>query len=262
LAGDDGAARRSRIGNRETYRLAFGGLAQDDHLLRSLKSIPVYCKWSKRPESGTIRNKRVSVWGLVSDVHGNLPALEEALGVLAAAGAARFAFLGDYLGRGDSDACVRLIRDVAAVAVVGNRDLDWQHRVSPITREWVLGLPRFACVDGVLMAHGDARLTRMVSTSQIARQFNEAWAEMERRQARVAAFGHSHYARVWHKASAAAPPELLAGSTVALLPEGRYFVNVGTTGLPFPGKGPPSVALLDLERCLVQQLTLNWKAAE
>src|SRR6266540_3466379 len=41
LAGDDGAARRSRIANRQAYRLTFGGLAQDDHLRSSLKSIPV-----------------------------------------------------------------------------------------------------------------------------------------------------------------------------------------------------------------------------
>ena len=42
------------------------------------------------------------VWGLISDVHGNYPALEEALRALGAAGARRLAFLGDYLGRGDS----------------------------------------------------------------------------------------------------------------------------------------------------------------
>ncbi len=204
----------------------------------------------------------MSVWGLVSDVHGNLPALEEALRVLSAAGAGRFAFLGDYLGRGDSDACGRLIREVAAVAVVGNRDLDWQHRVAPVTRDWVLSLPRIACVDGVLLAHGDARLSRALSTAQINRQFNEAWDEMERHDARVAAFGHSHYARVWHKASAAAPAELLAGPGVAMRPEGRYFVNVGTTGLPFPGKGPPSVMVLDMDQGRIEQLTLTWKAAE
>ena len=36
-------------------------------------------------------------------------------------------------------------------------------------------------------------------------------------------------------------------------------MNVGTTGLPFPGKGGPSVALLDLDRCAIRQLALGWK---
>src|SRR5919202_75821 len=59
-----------------------------------------------------------TIWGLVSDVHGNAAALEQALRVLHAAGAQKLAFLGDYLGRGDSDACVRRIRGVADLAIV------------------------------------------------------------------------------------------------------------------------------------------------
>lgn len=35
------------------------------------------------------------VWGLISDVHGNYPALEQALRALGVAGARRLAFLGD-----------------------------------------------------------------------------------------------------------------------------------------------------------------------
>ena len=76
------------------------------------------------------------VWGLISDVHGNLVALEQAITVLQDAGATKLAFLGDYLGRGDSDRCVVRIRQVAEIAIVGNRDLDWQDRVSPTTRAW------------------------------------------------------------------------------------------------------------------------------
>src|SRR5882724_2375746 len=96
------------------------------------------------------------VWGLVSDVHGNYLALEHALELLSAAGAGRIACLGDYLGRGDNERCVRRIRDVAEVAILGNRDLDWQDRVSTAIRAWVLELPRMACVGPLLLAHGDA----------------------------------------------------------------------------------------------------------
>src|SRR2546427_7609399 len=96
-----------------------------------------------------------SVWGLISDVHGNLPALETALEILAGTGAQRLAFLGDYLGRGDSDRCVLRIRQVAEVAIVGNRDIDWQDRVSAESRTWVLGLARVAAGGrGVLASAG------------------------------------------------------------------------------------------------------------
>jgi predicted phosphodiesterase len=190
-----------------------------------------------------------------------LPALDEALRVLEVAGASRLAFLGDYLGRGDSDACARLIQQVAEVAIVGNRDLDWQDRVGSETRAWVLTLPRTAAIGALLLAHGDARLTRSLSTSQIGRQFVDAWREMDTIGASVLAFGHSHHARVWRKASAGAPAELLSDD-VDMAAGVRYFVNVGTTGLPFPGKGGPSVALLDLERGHIRRLPLNWRTAE
>jgi predicted phosphodiesterase len=196
-------------------------------------------------------------WGLIADVHGNLPALDKALRVLEAAGAQQFAFLGDYLGRGDSDACARRIQQVGTVAVVGNRDLDWQDRVTPETRAWVRALPRSIAIGPLLLAHGDARLTRAMSTAQINRDFRDAWAALSDHDAIVLAFGHSHYARTWRKRSATTPAELLIGHRIDLEPECRYIVNVGTTGLPFPGKGQPSVALVDFAESQVRHLVLE-----
>jgi predicted phosphodiesterase len=199
----------------------------------------------------------MAVWGLVSDVHGNYTALEQALDVLAAAGAVRLGFLGDYLGRGDSDRCVRRIREVADVAIVGNRDLDWQDRVSSVTKAWVLRLPRTASVGQLLLSHGDARLTPALSTSQINRDFARAWHELESHAARVWAFGHSHNARTWSKWSPAEAAQLIRGDTIDMEEPYRYFVNVGTTGLPFPGKGGPSVALLDFASARLRHITLE-----
>jgi predicted phosphodiesterase len=192
------------------------------------------------------------VWGLISDVHGNLPALELALRVLHDAGARKFAFLGDYLGRGDSDGCVQRIQQVADVAIVGNRDLDWQDRVSLASKEYVQSLPRTAQVDKLLLSHGDPRLTPSLSTSQIGRGFARVWPEMEKRHAHVWAFGHSHYARVWRDGEPLASSECLK-----LEQDARYCLNVGTTGLPFPGKGGPSVALVDFVHGEIRQIPLE-----
>jgi predicted phosphodiesterase len=197
------------------------------------------------------------VWGLVSDVHGNFPALEQALELLSAAGARRIAYLGDYLGRGDNKRCVQRIRATADVAIVGNRDLDWQDRVSAETREWVLGLPRRACCGPLLLAHGDARLTGALSTTQIGRDFVKTWPEMERFEARVFALGHSHHARVWRKPRPSAPAELVSTPVVPIEAGYRYFLNVGTAGLPFPGKGGPSVAVVDFERAQLWHIALD-----
>lgn len=195
-------------------------------------------------------------WGLVSDVHGNLPALEAALLLLEQAGAVRLAFLGDYLGKGDSDGCVERIRQVGDVAIVGNRDLDWQDRVSSASKDWVLSLPRTASVDALLLSHGDSRLTPSLSTSQIGQDFKRAWLELEQRQLRIWAFGHSHFARTWRKVAQTQPAEQLRGDSASIDAESKFFVNVGTAGLPFPGKGGPSVALVDFARRQIRHLAL------
>jgi predicted phosphodiesterase len=195
------------------------------------------------------------VWGLISDVHGNLPALELALELLSQAGANKLAFLGDYLGRGDSDGCIQRIREVADIAIVGNRDLDWQDRVSAASKAYVLSLPRTAQDGRLLLSHGDQRLTPTLSTSQIARGFVKAAQEMEQRGAQVWAFGHSHHARIWRKTPQGA--ELVPAACVPLEASTRFCVNVGTTGLPFPGKGGPSVALVDFANAEIRRIALE-----
>jgi predicted phosphodiesterase len=197
----------------------------------------------------------MTVWGLISDIHGNLPALERAIDRCRARGAERFAFLGDLLGRGDADGCVALVRTLAEVSVVGNRDLDWRDRVGAAAREYVLGLPVAGRAEDFLAVHGAARLDREINTDDARRGFGRAYRRLVREDARVGFLGHSHHARVWRLAGTGSRPEPLydavvnpEGATILLRPaepSTRYVVNVGTTGLPFPGKGPPSCAVYD-----------------
>ena len=101
----------------------------------------------------------MAIWAFLSDIHGNYAALERAVALARARGAVRFAFLGDLLGRGDSDRCVDLVRQVADLSVVGNRDLDWRDRVSQASRAYVLSLPRLAEAEDFLIIHGIPELT-------------------------------------------------------------------------------------------------------
>ena len=208
----------------------------------------------------------MTVWGLISDVHGNLPALRRAVERCRSRGAERFAFLGDLLGRGDSDGCVALIRSLADVSVVGNRDLDWRDRVGPAAREYVLGLPNVARTDDFVAAHGDARLERELCTDDARRGFRRSYRRLVGSGVRAGLFGHSHRARVWRLPGPDDAPELLYDAAVDPTartlwlggsgPAVRYVVNVGTTGLPFPGKGPASCATYDADAGVVEILPL------
>jgi predicted phosphodiesterase len=186
-------------------------------------------------------------WGLSADVHGNLPLLERAREGCRGRGAERYVFLGDLLGGAEPAACVALARRLDAMMVIGNRDLDWQHDVDEETRAFVLSLPRHLAASDFVAAHGDARLVPRLSTAEIGREFRRAYPWLREQGKRVGFFGHSHNARVWRKDGAHAPAERLRGARVSLdaHPETVFLVNVGTTGLPFPGKGPPSCAVYD-----------------
>jgi predicted phosphodiesterase len=201
----------------------------------------------------------MTTWSFISDVHGNLPLLERAIQVSRARGAEQFVCLGDSLGRGDSDACVRLIAETVSLSVVGNRDLDWAERVNPATRQYVLGLPRLAEAADFVAVHGDARLLREPSSDDLRTGFRRAYAWLRQRERRLLFFGHTHQARVWRKEGLHAPPTPIVGPRVALphRPETVYLVNVGTTGLPFPGKGPPSCVLYDDRAGWVEHLVLG-----
>jgi predicted phosphodiesterase len=205
----------------------------------------------------------VTRWGVLSDIHGNLPALERTLAELRARGVDRIAVLGDNLGRGDSDGCVALIREIAHVSVVGNRDLDWQDRVGEEAKRYVLGLPCLAQAGGIAFSHGDARLTRELSTGEIRTGFRRARAWLAGHHCRAWLFGHSHHARVWRLGPADEPPALLFDAVAAGLPstvhlnrEGEpgavWAINAGSVGLPFPGKGPASALLYDSAAGLVE----------
>lgn len=192
-------------------------------------------------------------WGVLADIHGNLPALERALASFERRQVERIAVLGDNLGRGDSDRCVELIRRVAEVSVVGNRDLDWKDRAGKAVREYVLGLPRTAQVDGLAFAHGDSRLTRDLSSDDIRAGFRRARAWLGAHGCHVWLFGHTHRARVWTLGGPDGEPRLHFDAATDPLPatiqlgsdDATWIVNAGSVGMPFPGKGPASAMLLD-----------------
>jgi predicted phosphodiesterase len=211
----------------------------------------------------------VTRWGVLADIHGNLPALERALAGFHERGVERIAVLGDNLGRGDSAGCVARVRQIAQVSVVGNRDLDWQDRVDGATRDYVLALPRTAIVDGVAFSHGDARLTRELSSDEIRTGFKRVTAWLLAHGCRAWLFGHTHRARAWSIEGPGVAPRLLFDAATGQLParidlppgggsgDGIWVVNAGSVGLPFPSKGPPSAAIFDAALGVVELFSLT-----
>lgn len=208
---------------------------------------------------------------MLSDVHGNLPALRA---VLARAERERVDGLlcaGDVVGYGPQpDACADLVRQSGAVCVAGNHELlvlgvlggerssrrarasaRWTRQVlRDDTRAWLRTLPLLARVDGVTVTHGSLDDVEEYVTS-------DARAGQQLAVAPQLVLGHTH--RPWlHVAGRTVPSR----SGPVELPDGRPFLlNPGSVGEPRDGTRHARFAVLDLGARTVEQVDVPYDLA-
>ncbi len=210
--------------------------------------------------------------GLISDVHGNLPAFQAVLADAENQGAEELWCLGDLVGYGASpDACVELARERCSVCLAGNHDLVVTGEI-PIeqfsvpaaeaalwTRDHI-GDQSLAFLRG-RAAQDPERTPSLYHGTPMDPVWDyllSAWqAErtMELAPSRVAAVGHSHLA-LWF---AREPDEELDGGPAGAgerhdLSRGEWVLNPGSVGQPRDGDPRAAWLLLDTE-----EQTAHWR---
>ena len=156
---------------------------------------------------------------VLSDIHANLSALEAVLADACRRGAEKFLCLGDIVGYGPQpEECVRLIRRLSAVTVLGNHDA-WavcpvalsrlevsptvvpglRHTrdcLMPSTRVWLRRRPYTAQAWGVAAVHGSFHRPEewLYLTDAVAARTSFQWQRL-----RVAFFGHTHESGYWQE---------------------------------------------------------------
>jgi len=175
---------------------------------------------------------------VLSDIHGNLPALEAVLADARERGADRFLFLGDYAALGPWPVeCVALVESVQPVAMLrGNHErwltdpsdmppanermraaVDWElEQLGPETVALQAALPATATIDGTLYCHASPG-TDMVSFMPAPDPDAPDAELLAGVSAPRVVFGHYHLQ--FRRTSA----------------EGIELVNPGSVGLPFDG---------------------------
>lgn len=202
-------------------------------------------------------------YAVLSDIHGNLEALEAVLTDVAAWNPDAVFCLGDFVGYGpDPNACVARLRPVVAAAVAGNHDLAalgeldvsffnplaaaairWtQVQLSSETRAFLHGLPERIERDGFLAVHGSVRdpIEEYI--------FDPATAEVSfhARAFRICAVGHTHVPAVFTKHNDGVRAGVLTPETpLRIDPASRYIINAGSVGQP--RDGDPRAAYLRLD---------------
>jgi predicted phosphodiesterase len=190
------------------------------------------------------------IYGVISDIHGNLHALEAALGVLAKAGVDEYLCAGDLVGYGPMpNECVARLAGLEARCVAGNHDLialgrlsgdgcselarnslEWtQTELSRDSRGYLEGLPSvLTTADGVVVAHGS-----LEDPSEYVREPDQRSAQLrllERSypKARLLVLGHTHRRVAYAERRGSLRPRW--GRSLSLDLGERYVLNPGSVG--------------------------------
>lgn len=220
-------------------------------------------------------------YGIVSDVHGNLDALDACLHTLEQRKVDEIVSLGDIVGYGpEPTACVDRVRAVARIVVAGNHDRAvagtddprqfnrhariaaiWSSRVLPEdAKRWLADQPLLDLVPGATFVHasldGPEQFRYVLTMWDAART-------LDAQVTPVAFVGHTHVPAVFRRA-ADGTIEMIAveaGAPLACPPDTATLVNVGSVGQPRDGDPRASCAIFDDEARTVEFIRLPYDVA-
>ncbi len=201
---------------------------------------------------------------ILSDIHGNLEALEAVLADVDGSRIDAMACLGDFVGYGASpNECLARLRPRLEVAVLGNHDVAALGRLrlggfqsdaattarwtavqlEPAHRDWLGSLPLTLAWHGHRLVHATPS-----EPEEWHYVLSAADAELElgAYRERVGFIGHSHVPGTFR--ADGAQVTYLRQAQLPLTPGRRYLVNIGSVGQPRDGDPRAAWMLFDEER--------------
>jgi predicted phosphodiesterase len=209
---------------------------------------------------------------VLSDIHGNLPALEAVLSALAPYDAVWQ--LGDIVGYGPQpDEVVERLAAEHALGVRGNHDsaaiglldtdsfnddaraaVEWTaERIAPRTREWLSALPLRSVDEPFTMVHGSPRdpTWEYIYSASVARANLAAFATPH------CLVGHTHIPLVFRQRDGRVEGVQVGAAASYEFGAERLVVNPGSVGQPRDGDPRASALILD-----TNARTLEWRRVE
>lgn len=205
---------------------------------------------------------------IISDIHGNLHALDSVVRDAATFGYDAVLCLGDLVGYGaDPSAVIQRVRELAPVKIVrGNHDkvaaglepavlfnevarrsIEWtRDAVTPDELAYLAALPKGpAIVDGTVeICHGSP-----FDEDHYVFDQDDAARSIDAASARFCLFGHTHLPAVFTSADdPATTGNGLAEDEMRLPVRGPALINVGSVGQPRDGDPRAAYGLMDLDR--------------
>lgn len=217
-------------------------------------------------------------FAIISDIHGNLPALEAVLADIDKQGIKDIYCCGDIVGYGaNPNECLDIVigklkiptiagnHDHAAIGIVdtkyfneiAKKAITWtEEALTEENRERLQALPMKICIDPVVFVHSsprDPEKWKYIVTMGDARDnFNYF-------EGQFCFIGHSHHPFIIEKGegSIGTPEDL----EIILQPDKRYLVNVGSVGQPRDKIPKAAYAICDLENEKLEIIRVDYNIA-
>jgi predicted phosphodiesterase len=202
-------------------------------------------------------------YGVISDVHGNLPALRSVVTHLRREGVERWLSLGDLIGYGaHPNECVELVASLEPVGVAGNHELivlgdipgesssaralrshQWTRAaLREDVRSYLTALPTRLETDGLVLAHGSLDDPEEYVATDVAAGTQLVQLAAEHPAARVLLLGHTHRQRA--DSDLSGPLVVRPGRSIRLAAGHRHLLNPGSVGQSRRWELPRAGALL------------------
>ena len=213
-------------------------------------------------------------YAILSDIHGNLEALQAVLAEARHRGVEGYICLGDIVGYGaDPNECLEALLPLNPATVLGNHDagvcgitdLDdftplayqaivWtKHRIKPAGEEYLFALPLVRTIGNFTIVHSN--LSSPADWRYILSP-REAYSSFDRLTGQVCFFGHSHRPVIFRReerwVDCILEPEL------TLTAGFQYLINVGSVGQPRDRNPRASFAVYDEEKGKIEIVRVDY----
>ena len=219
------------------------------------------------------------IYGIFSDVHANLEALNQVLEALEVRGAERLVCLGDIVGYGPNpNEVTSLIREKCAFSILGNHDnvalgreahvhfnphaqksIDWTQKVlNEETKEYLGGLPYLVREEGCYFVHASPKSP---SDWFYVNSLDDSVEALDFCPDQICFIGHTHFPSFVIKEndqSYKVPDE----NYYKLGENERILVNVGSTGQPRDKIPKASAVIFNSETLEFEILRIEYEISE
>lgn len=201
-------------------------------------------------------------YAIISDIHGNLEALQSVLKEIEALQADSILCLGDIVGYGPNpNECVEIIKKKAEIVLAGNHDyaplgrldlsyfnpwarsaIEWTaEELTPDSVDFLLNLPLKEEVDGFTIVHATPYQPDEWNYIATIGDAVKNFAEFDNQ---ICFIGHSHVPLVV-TLNAEGEYLVLNENPLNIAPENRYIINVGSVGQPRDSNPLASFGIFD-----------------